>query len=173
MLVSGAIGLLLALALLIARRPPTRPHRLPDPATSAVDRPGPAPWRRALAIGVVAGILGAGLIALRAGPLVGFAAVLVARRGVGARDLALGAAGLLCIAIPAVYLLHPPENHGGYAFAYASELIVAHWIATAALVLLALALWRLSAARPAPERAAPRRGSPDRAPEARDRAPAA
>ena len=71
------------------------------------------------------------------------AAALVARYGIGARPLVLGAAGLLGVAVPAAYLLFLPADRGGYAPRYASDLIGAHWLATAALVLLALALARM------------------------------
>jgi hypothetical protein len=100
--------------------------------------------------------------------------LLVARRGIGIRALALTAAGLLGILVPALYLLDPPRNRGGYASDYAGDEIWAHWAATAALVLLAFAAWRLVSRRSLREPAAPApRGSPGRAAEARDPARAA
>ena len=97
---------------------------------------------------------------------------LVARYGGGARPLILAAAGLLGIVVPAVYVLFEPEDRGGYNFAYASDVIGAHWVAIAALVLLALALWRNLSARsaPRPAPAPPPRAVPATA--ARDREPA-
>jgi hypothetical protein len=171
--VSGG-ACLIVLALLLLRRPPAP---LPEPELApfgAVD-PAPATWRRAAAIGLVAGVAGAALIALRAGPPVAVAAALVARYGIGVRPLVLGAAALLGVVVPAVYLLFLPDDRGGYAFSYAGELIGAHWLAIAALVLLALALWRIVSGRraPAPPPARPARGSPGRAPAAHDPEPAA
>jgi arabinofuranan 3-O-arabinosyltransferase len=169
MIASGALGVLLALALLILRRPPARPHALADPGPAEADGCPRAPWRRALAAGVVAGLAAMALIALRAGPPVALATVLVVRQGIGVRALALSAAALLAVAVPAAYLVHPPRDRGGYAFTYASDVIAGHWLAIAALVLLTLALARiaLSTARgrsdaraPAPAAAARRRWRP-------------
>jgi arabinofuranan 3-O-arabinosyltransferase len=173
LLVSGG-ACLLVLALLLLRRPP-KPLPEAELAPFGAVEPAPVAWRRAAAIGVVAGVAGAALIALRAGPPVAVAAALVARYGVGARPLILGAAGLLGIAVPAAYVLFTPEDRGGYAFSYAGELIGAHWLAMAALVLLALALWRIVSGRraPAPPPARPAHGSPGRAPAAPDPEPAA
>ena len=50
----------------------------------------------------------------------------------------LGAAGaLLVVVVPAVYALFPPDDLGGHNSSYATELLGAHWIAVAAVVLLA------------------------------------
>jgi hypothetical protein len=76
------------------------------------------------------------------------------------------------VAVPAAYLLFEPEDRGGYAPRYASDLIGAHWLATAALVLLALALWRIVSGRRAPGRP-PGHASPARAAAAPGRGPAA
>ena len=173
LIVSGG-ACLLVLALLLLRRPPA-PRPEPDLAPFGAVDPPPVAWRRAAGIGIVAGAAGAALIALRAGPPVALAAVLVARYGIGARPLILGAAGLLGIAVPAAYLLFTPDDRGGYAFSYAGELIGAHWLAVAALVLLALVLWRIVSGRraPAPPPARPAHGSQGRAPAAPDPEPAA
>ena len=110
-------------------------------------------------------MLGAALIALRAGPLLLLAVALVARLGIGARPLHLAGTLLLAL-VPAVYVLFPPRDRGGFNFDYASELVGAHWLAVAALVLIALGLWRtLSAWRP--------RASRDRAAAAPGPGPAA
>jgi len=100
---------------------------------------GPLGWRTALAIGIGAGLVGGFLFALRAGVIVGPAIALLLWRGVGARTCALAAAGLAGVAVPAVYLLFPPEDEGGFNARYATEVLGAHWVAVAAWVLLALA----------------------------------
>jgi hypothetical protein len=48
--------------------------------------------------------------------------------------------------VPAVQLLHLPHNQGGYHFNYAVDLIAAHWLAVAAMVLLLVAAARTVAA---------------------------
>jgi hypothetical protein len=173
MLASGAACLLL-LVLLALRGPPAR---RPEPARGfePADRAPRASWGRAVALGLAAGVAGAALIALRAGPPVAVLVAIVARYGIGARALIIGAAALLGIAVPAAYLLFPPADHGGYAPRYASDLVGAHWLATAALVLLALALWRTLTGRrePAPAPPPPARATPGPAAAARDPEPAA
>jgi hypothetical protein len=78
------------------------------------------------------------------GPLVG----LVLWRGVGARWLVAAAFGLLALAVPALYVAFPAENHGGYDTFYAPEHLTAHWRGVGAVTLLGLALVRtLSRAR--------------------------
>ena len=146
MLVSGAACLLM-LAALVLRGPPGRRDE-PRPAASRSRPappapPGPVRPRSASPQASPA----RALIALRAGPPVAVAATLVARYGIGARPLALAAAGLLGIAVPAAYLIFLPTDRGGYAPRYASDLVGAHWLATAALVLLAFALARMLSGR--------------------------
>ena len=63
-------------------------------------------------------------------------------RGVGARFLTLVAAGLLGVVVPIAYAITSPENSGGFNFEYSIELIWAHWIGVAALILLMVACWR-------------------------------
>jgi hypothetical protein len=60
--------------------------------------------------------------------------------------MAVAAAVLLALAVPAVYLLAEPPNHGGYDFNYAVDLIAGHWLAVAAIVALLGALIRTVAA---------------------------
>jgi hypothetical protein len=146
MLASGAACLLMLVALVL-RGPPARRAEPAVPGFAPADRPARATWGRAIAIGLAAGVAGAALIALRAGPPVAVAAALVARYGVGARALVLAAAGLLGVAVPAAYLLFLPADRGGFAPRYASDLIGAHWLAIAALVLLAFALARMLSGR--------------------------
>ena len=61
--------------------------------------------------------------------------------------LALAAGGLLGVVVPVLYLAIAPRNPGGYNTNYAVELIAAHWVGVAAVVLVALALWRTVRAR--------------------------
>jgi arabinofuranan 3-O-arabinosyltransferase len=146
MLASGAACLLMLVPLLL-RGPPARRTVPAVPGFAPADRPARATWGRAIAIGLAAGVAGAALIALRAGPPVAVAATLVARYGIGARALVLAAAALLGGAVPAAYLLFLPADRGGFAPRYASDLIGAHWLAIAALVLLAFALARMLSGR--------------------------
>ena len=172
MLVSGAACLLM-LAALALRGPPARRAESPVRGFAPAARPARASWARAATLGLAAGFAGAALIALRAGPPVAIAAALVVRYGIGARPLALGAAGVLGVAVPAAYLLFLPTDRGGYAPRYASDLIGAHWLATAALVLLAFALARMLSGPRAPAAARPARASRDPAPAAHGREQAA
>jgi hypothetical protein len=52
------------------------------------------------------------------------------------------AGALLAIVVPAVYLIFPATDRGGYGPAYPVERLGAHWITVAAVVLLILALAR-------------------------------
>jgi hypothetical protein len=167
MLLSALGALALLGFVVLRRRPALAPAAAAGPDPVAADRPPRASWRGAAALGAVAAVAGAALIALRAGPVVGLAVLLVARQGVGARPLHLAGVALLGVAVPLVYVLATPEDRGGFASAYATDLIAAHWLAMAALVLIALGLWRtLSGWRAA-------RASPGRVAAARGRAPGA
>jgi arabinofuranan 3-O-arabinosyltransferase len=147
---SGGASLIALLVLTLRRPPPPRRTAAPGFDPARADRPPREPWPLALAIGAAAGLAAAFLIALRAAPPVAIAVALVARHGIGARPLILAAIGLLGVAIPAVYLLFEPDDLGGYNFSYAGDLIAAHWLGVAALVLLALALWRTVSTARAP-----------------------
>ena len=111
------------------------------------------PGRAALAIGAAAGIAGAFLFALRAGVVIGPAVALILWRGVGPGALALAAGALAAIAIPAIYLLFPPDDARGFNSEFAADLTGAHWVAVAVWVLLALAVSRASRPRRADGRA--------------------
>jgi len=64
-------------------------------------------------------------------------------------------APLLGVVVPIAYVLKAPPDHGGYNFEYSLDLIWAHWIGVAAIVLLMMACWRtLAAARRDPLRSA-------------------
>jgi hypothetical protein len=67
-------------------------------------------------------------------------------RGIGPRILIVGGAVLLGVVIPLLYLVIGPADEGGFAFGYSNSLLLAHWVAITAVVLLALASWRMLAA---------------------------
>jgi hypothetical protein len=107
------------------------------------------------------------VFALRAGAVIGPAAALILWRGVPVRRLILAAGALLVIAVPALYLLFPGTNQGGYDMGYTIQHLGAHWVAVGAFALLVLALIRdLSTAR------GPRRDGRAQRPPRRDRSPA-
>jgi arabinofuranan 3-O-arabinosyltransferase len=146
--VVSALAVLILLALLglgwrrgvAADRSAAGPAALP-----ADDRPRRWPLPAALAAGLGLGAVVGVLFALRAGVVLGPVIAFVLWRGVGARALALAAAGLLGVVVPALYLLFPAKDRGGFNFEYAQDHLAAHWCAVGALVLLALALWRVLA----------------------------
>jgi len=150
-----AVGLMLCalLALLaLRRRSPvgaSRAARAPD--GFAPDPLVRLPWRWALVAGVAIGLAGGFVFALRAGAVLGPLTVLALRAGVGVRRL-LGAAAVLLVALPLVYILFPARDRGGNEFGYPDDLLGAHWIAVLAVLcllgaglLLALRLRRASA----------------------------
>jgi arabinofuranan 3-O-arabinosyltransferase len=143
---SGAICLLLTLGLALYGVPqPEGDAALPGPLV-APDRPARWPLGPALLAGLGLGVVLGFLLAIRVGVLIAPAAAFALWRGVSARTMAIAAAVLLAVAVPAVYLLHEPPNHGGYDFNYAVDLIAGHWLAVAAIVLLFGALVRTVAA---------------------------
>jgi hypothetical protein len=102
---------------------------------------------------VLAGLAAAAVFgfafALRAGVAIGPAVALVMWRGFSARAMIAAAGALLAIVVPALYVLFPGTDRGGYDTAYAVQHLGAHWVAVAAVVLLVLALARtLSTASP-------------------------
>ncbi len=150
-LLSGfaAAAMLLALAVIAVRRrrrPPVaalEPTELPDlPAAGLPQR-----WRvgRALLAGVVAaGVLGF-VFALRAGVVLGPLLAYALWRGVPEGWLTRLAAGLLVVVVPAIYLIFPPGNEGGFDPNYAEVEIYAHFVAVLAVCALGLALVRVLA----------------------------
>jgi arabinofuranan 3-O-arabinosyltransferase len=147
--IAEIVSLVTALALLIlliVRRPraatPVDPPRDND-FTSGADAPARWPLSRALAAGVLAALVFGFVFALRAGVLIGPAVALILWRGIGARRMLLVAAGLLVVAVPAIYLLFPAHGTHGFDNEYATAHLGAHWVAVAAAVLLILALWRM------------------------------
>ena len=167
----SVVACALLLVFLLARPPalrsgrPSRTRSDPPPAPAPVAAPRRG-GRGRLAAGLASGFL----FGLRTGPAAALLVGLVLWRGVGWRPLLAAAVGLLGVVVPAVYLLFPPTDLGGYNSDYAQSLIGAHWVAVAVVLLLALALVRslpLSRARarrggqgPAPPAAAGARSRP-------------
>jgi hypothetical protein len=142
-LVLGGLACLALLVLLVVRRP--RPEAGDDPpAEIAVDeRVARWPLRRALAAGVVAALAFGFAFALRAGVLVGPAVALILWRGVSPKLLIIAAGALLGVVVPALYVLFPAFDRGGYNGAYAVENVNPHWAAVGAFALLVVALARM------------------------------
>jgi arabinofuranan 3-O-arabinosyltransferase len=139
------------------RRELARRYR-PSLAALRSDRGEPAPWRRALALGLVAALVLGFCFSLRAGVAIFAGVTLIARLGLGPGILTAAAGALLAIVVPLVYVLFPAEDRGGYNPGYAGEHIGAHWVGVAAYTLLAVALIQSL------NRARRRRGSPATAP---------
>jgi FtsH-binding integral membrane protein len=164
----SALACLLLLGFLVARRPGPETLRAAVPVVPADGPPERLALPRAAAIGAAVAIALAFLFAIRAGVALFPVVTFVLWRGIGARTLALVAAGLLAVE-PAIYLLFTPEDRGGYNSNYPVALIGAHWVAVAAVVLLGLSLWRtLRDVR----RRGPRADAPPEPVSARDRTPA-
>jgi arabinofuranan 3-O-arabinosyltransferase len=110
--------------------------------SEAIDsfQPRALPLRWASAIGLAAGVAGAFLFALRAGAAIGPAVALLLWRGVGPAPLAVAAGALTAIVLPAIYLLFPPDDGGGFNSEFAADLTGAHWVAVAAWALFAVAV---------------------------------
>lgn len=96
--------------------------------------------RWAVGIGVAAGLVGAFVFALRAGVVIGPAVAVLLWRGVGPAALAVAAGVLTAVVLPAIYLLFPPDDAGGFNSEFAADLTGAHWVAVAVWVLFALAV---------------------------------
>ena len=152
------------------------PPLLPQDGTPRITLP------RAAAAALIATIPLCLLFALRSAVLIFPVLTLILWRGVGPRALTAVAAGLLGVVVPLVYAVTSPRDRGGFNFEYSIDLIWAHWVGVAALILLMVVCWRLLAAArrtrrpsgPSPERPAPRTLRPRRmAAGSRPRAPLA
>ncbi|MBX5442867.1 MAG: hypothetical protein IRZ32_15245, partial [Solirubrobacteraceae bacterium] len=164
LLISGvaSLALLAYLVVALARRRAPAPDPdadvpLPDPPVARMA------LRRALAWGVAAALVGGFVFALRAGVVIGPLVALVLWRGIGARALALAAGGLLAVVVPVLYLAIPVEDKGGFNTSAPMDRIAAHWVAVAAIVLLALALYRTLAGAKAERARSPRTSTPSAA----------
>ena len=142
--VSGVAAIALVLLLALSRPPgdPTRADTRPllDPGALAAGRRR-MPVLTAAALAVVLGIVLGFVFAKRAGVLIAIGLFVVLWRGYGPRALAAAAGALLLVAVPIAYLLGDPRNQGGYNFNYSVELIAAHWLGVAAVIMLGLSLW--------------------------------
>jgi arabinofuranan 3-O-arabinosyltransferase len=152
-IVSGlaAVGMLVLLAVFVAarrRRPPAPPAGPTDETLTDLPAVGPPRrWSpaRALAAGIIAaGVLGF-VFALRAGVVLGPLLAFALWRGVSAGRLTRLAGVMLVIVVPAVYLIFPPGNEGGFDPNYAEVEIYAHFVAVLAVCALGLALVRVLA----------------------------
>jgi hypothetical protein len=116
---------------------------LPDPKQPLPeDRPTGLPLPRAAVIALAVTVPLALLFALRTSVVVFPLLTLVLWRGAGSRLLAVVAALILGVVVPALYLIVSPTDRGGFNFEYSTELISAHWAGVTALVLLMAACWR-------------------------------
>ena len=82
------------------------------------------------------------VFALRAGVVLGPLLAYALWRGVPEGRLTRLAGGLLVIVVPAIYLVFPPGNEGGFDPNYAEVEIYAHFVAVLAVCALGLALVR-------------------------------
>jgi arabinofuranan 3-O-arabinosyltransferase len=132
--VLSALAVLVLVAVLLLRRPQAPPLGTVIPLA---DPPGSSlPLRRSAWIGLAAGVVLGFIFSIRSGLVIAPAVTFILWRGISARTLVLVAGALLLIAVPAIYLSAPYHNQGGFDFGYPVELIDAHWIAVAAVVLL-------------------------------------
>ncbi|HEY3728102.1 MAG TPA: alpha-(1-_3)-arabinofuranosyltransferase family protein [Solirubrobacteraceae bacterium] len=138
--ISGVVGVLLAL-LLIFTRAPRAPAAELDPLLDLSAARRRLPLRHAapaaLALGVILGFV----FAWRAGALIAVGLLIIFWAGIGPRVLAATAGVLLGVVVPVVYLITNPHNEGGYNFDYSVQLIYAHWVGVAAVVLLGVSGW--------------------------------
>jgi hypothetical protein len=139
--------LLAMLGLVLVRRPPDpgpepAPDELPEPSAR------PLPAGRAAVLALLAGAVLGFVFAARGAPLIALGTFVILWRGIGVRALVTAAGALLLVVVPVLTLAIGVEDRGGYNPEYAQVRIAVHWVAVAAVILLALALARvLGAAR--------------------------
>jgi arabinofuranan 3-O-arabinosyltransferase len=138
----GAIACLALIGLLVLRRPRRREEWVRERDIEPDDRPWRLPARRALLAGAGAAVLFGFVFALRAGLVIGPVTALILWRGASPRTLIATAGGLLTVAVPAIYILFPATDRGGYGPAYPVERLGAHWVTVGAVVVLILVLAR-------------------------------
>ena len=143
---AAALGMLILLGVLAVRRR-RRPATTPAIAAGRDLPPAAAPRRwpagRAVAAGIVAGGVLGFVFALRAGAVLGPVLALALWWGVPEEWLTRLAGGLLVIVVPAIYLIFPPGNEGGFDPNYAEVEIYAHFVAVLAVCALGLVLVRV------------------------------
>jgi hypothetical protein len=137
----GGLACLVLLILMALRRPRTAPVAADAPIASD-DGPWRLPARQALLAGVAAAVVFGFVFALRAGVVIGPVTALVLWRGMSARTMILIAGALLSVVVPAIYVIFPATDRGGYGPAYPVERLGAHWVTVGAVVLLVFALAR-------------------------------
>jgi hypothetical protein len=135
----GALACLVLLGILLLRRPRGEPEPI-RPPIEVDDRAWRLPLRRALLAGFAAALVFGFAFALRAGVVIGPVVALVLWRGMSPRAMLMTAGALLAIVVPAIYLIFPANDHGGYDTAYPVERLGAHWVTVGAVVLLVFAL---------------------------------
>jgi hypothetical protein len=156
--ISGIVCAALIMFLLVGmirRRAPGQPSlSAPAPPPDMLATTWPEPARepialaRAALISLVLALALGFVFAVRVGAVAFPLLTLILWRGVAAATLTRIAAGLLAVAVPVAYLIISPENQGGYNFSYSSDLLWAHWIGVAAIVLVGLAtFWEIAATR--------------------------
>jgi hypothetical protein len=124
------------------------PLRLHDEDPESRAGEARTPLRRALELGVAAGLILGFCFSIRAGFAIFAGVTLIVHFRLRPGLLSGIAGGLLAIVVPAVYLIWPGEDRGGYNPGYAGQHTGAHWIAVAAYTLLIVALIQsLSTAR--------------------------
>lgn len=138
--IGGLACALLLLVLLFTRRRSTTPTA-PEPLRPAEALPRLPPLR-AIGVGIACAAVFGFVFALRAGAVIGPVAALILWRGVPIRRLVQAAGVLLVVVVPAVYVLFPGQNQGGYDLGYTAQHLGAHWVAVGAFALLVLALVR-------------------------------
>ena len=137
----GVLACILLVLVLVFTRPRPAPPDAPEPLRPAETLPR-LPARRAIAVGVAAAAVFGFVFALRAGIVLGPVTALVLWRGLPTRRLIQAAAVLLVVTVPALYVLFPGQNQGGYDLGYITQHMGAHWVAVGAFVLLLLAVLR-------------------------------
>jgi arabinofuranan 3-O-arabinosyltransferase len=139
---SGVACVLLLLFLSLAR---SRRHDAEwggDAELAITDSRERLPFRTAVAAGVLAAVVFGFAFSLRAGVAIGPGMVALLWLGLGVRVLVACAGGLLGVVVPAIYLIFPPEDRGGYNPGYPVDVLGAHWVGVAAFVFLFVALTR-------------------------------
>ncbi len=138
--VVSALACLLLAALVLAgalqarlRERARTPLPSPPPDELLRLRPGPA-----IAVAAAIAVGGGLLFALRMGPILGALALAVLVVGVNVRRL-VALAGVCIAALPLIYIAFPATDKGGFSFQYASDQIVAHFVAEVAVSCLAAA----------------------------------
>ena len=148
--VVGALACLVLLIVLAAgliraraREAISAPERVPAAPALSLVRPGhPAGHRFPAVLGfsLVGGAVGVLLFGVTAGILMALAFAVIVSCRLSSEAVIAAAGVLLVIALPVYYVLATPRDRKGYDAGYAMQHAAGHWIAAAAVALLALAL---------------------------------